>query len=383
MPRRMGFLRLILLFSLLCQQLNGLVLAEPGVSANQVLLGMANAQTGPASGIGMGVSAGAQAYFSRVNAAGGIHGRKISLILKDDGYEPARTAAVTHELIEQDGVFALLGYVGTPTSRAALPIALDAQVPYLFPFTGAEFLRTPVREWVFNVRASYYDETEAMVEHLTTDLGLRKIAILMQDDSFGETVKGGLAGALYGRDLHIQHVARIKRNSLDVMSAVQSLKSAEPQAIVFVGTYMQLAAAVKQARAIGLNARFVTVSFIGTENFISASGSDAEGVYITQVVPSPYDRSLPIIQQYLLDIAPADVGYGSLEGYIDAWVFSEALRKAGPEPTREALVKALQGLSVDLGGFPIAFSPTRHQGSTAVFLTRVQGGRALPVPRME
>lgn len=382
-PQPLRCLRLALLAGLLSLMLNSMLMAEPGISANQVLLGMANAQTGPASGIGAGVSAGAQAYFSRVNAAGGIHGRKISLILKDDGYEPARTAAVTHELIEQDGVFALLGYVGTPTSRAALPIALDAQVPYLFPFTGAEFLRTPVRESVFTVRASYYDETEAIVEHLTNDLGMRKIAILMQDDSFGETVKGGLAGALYGRDLHIQHAARIKRNSLDVMPAVQALKSAEPQAIVFVGTYMQLAAAVKQARAIGLNARFVTVSFIGTENFISAGGADAEGVYITQVVPSPYNRALPIIQQYLLDIAPADIGYGSLEGYVDAWVFSEALRKAGPEPTRKALVKALQTLTVDLGGFPVAFSPTNHQGSNAVFLTRVQDGRALPVQHME
>jgi ABC-type branched-subunit amino acid transport system substrate-binding protein len=125
------------------------------------------------------------------------------------------------------------------------------------------------------------------------------------------------------------------------------------------------------------------VSFIGTENFISAAGADADGVYITQVVPSPYNMALPMIQQYLLDIAPANIGYSSLEGYVNAWVFSEALRKAGPEPTREALVKALKALTVDLGGLQVAFSPTSHQGSNAVFLTRIQGGQALPVQQMQ
>ena len=368
---------------LLCLALNTAALAVDGITADQVLVGMVNAQTGPAAGIGKGLHAGAHAYFSKLNGDGGVHGRKIKLLLKDDGYEPARTAVETHSLIEQDKVFALLGYVGTPTSRAAMPIALAARVPYLFAFTGAEFLRMPVRKWVFNVRASYYDETEEIVERLTKDLGIRKIAILMQDDSFGETVKGGLAGALYGRDLHIQAEARIKRNSLDVAGAVQELKNAQPDAIVFVGTYMQLAAAVKQARTIGLKTRFLTVSFIGTENFISEAGADADGVYITQVVPSPHNTSLPLIQSYLADIAPADIGYGSLEGYIDAWVFSEALRKAGPEPSRETLVKALQTLNIDFAGFPLAFSPGNHQGSTAVFLTRVQSGRAMPVKRIE
>lgn len=379
MPRCFEYLRRVLLACLLSPVVAGPLMAEPGISADQVLLGMVNAQSGPASGLGAGVAAGAQAYFMRVNAAGGIHGRKIRLLLRDDGYEPARTAALTRELIEQDQVFALLGYVGTPTSRAALPVALDAEVPYLFPFTGAEFLRKPLRKTVFNVRASYYDETDAIAEHLSQDPQIASIAILMQDDSFGETVKGGLAGALYGRGRHIQAEARIKRNSLEVAAAVQALKAAQPDAIVFVGTYSQLAAAVKEARRIGLNARFLTVSFIGTEHFISAAGAAAQGVYITQVMPSPYNLSLPLIQQYLQDIPPADIGYASLEGYVDAWVFSEALRKAGREPSREGLLNALQTMRVDLGGFALAFSPDSHQGSRAVFLTRIDNGQALPV----
>lgn len=357
--------------------------AEDGVSPGEVLIGMVNAQSGPAAGLGAGMHAGVEAYFARINAEGGVNGRKIRLIVKDDGYEPARSAALTEQLIKDDQVFALLGYVGTPTSRAALPIAAQAEVPYLFPFTGAEFLRTPLKKWAFNLRASYFDETEAIVERISKDLGSQKVALLMQDDSFGEAVKSGLAGALNKRGMSIHAEARIQRNSLDVDRAVAALRLAKPDAIVFVGTYQQLAAAIKQAKASGVTARFFTVSFIGTENFISAAGADGDGVYITQVMPSPHDRSLAVIRDYLADIQPSKVGYASLEGYVAAMVFVKALASTGSRPTRAELADALQYLSTDLGGFKVTFSPNNHQGSTAVFLTRVQAGKALPVARME
>lgn len=357
--------------------------AEVGVSANEVRIGMLNAQSGPAAGLGLGIRAGAQAYFARINAEGGVHARKITLISHDDGYEPTRSAQLTEQLINTDKVFALLGYVGTPTSRAALPIAIKAGVPFLFPFTGAEFLRTPVKKWVFNVRASYFDETEALIEHIHSDLRSQKIALLMQDDSFGETVKSGIAGALSKRGLHIHSEARILRNSLDVDGAVNALKLAAPEAIVFVGTYQQLAAAIKHAKTTGVTARFFTVSFIGTENFISAAGADGDGVYISQVLPSPHDASLAIIREYLADIAAADVGYASLEGYIGARVFVHALQAIGAQPTRAELADALQYMTSDLGGFQVHFSPHNHQGSKAVFLTRVQAGRAVPVAHMQ
>ncbi len=356
--------------------------AEDGVHSDEIRLGMANAQSGPAAGLGIGIRAGAQAYFARINAEGGVHGRKIALIVNDDGYEPARSVANTEALIETNKVFALLGYVGTPTSRAAVPIALRAQVPYLFPFTGAEFLRTPVKPWIFNIRASYFDETEEMVERMTADLGIEKIALLMQDDSFGETVKSGVVGALHKRGMQIHAEARIQRNSLDVEAAVAALLPAQPEAIVFIGTYQQLAEAIARAKALGSAARFFTVSFIGTENFIAAAGANADGVYITQVMPSPHDASRAIVKNYLADIAPADVGYTSLEGYIDAAVFVAALRDAGPQPTRLELVKALEALNLDLGGFKVAFSPSNHQGSDAVFLIEIRGGKAVPVETM-
>lgn len=359
------------------------VLAENGVSATEIRIGMANALSGPAAGLGQGVKAGAEAYLAKINAHGGVHGRKIVLVSRDDGYEPARTAAATEALITQDKVFALFGYVGTPTSSAAVPIASKAHVPYLFPFTGAEFLRNPVNKWVFNIRASYFDETDAMVAHLIKDLGVKKIAMFMQDDAFGEAVKGGVARALFKRNMAIYAETRFKRNTLDVDAGIEAMKQARPQAIVFAGTYAQLAAIVKKAKAAGLKAHFLTVSFIGTENFISAAGSDGDGVYITQVMPSPQDRSQRLVKSYRNDVKGGRLGYASLEGYVDAMVLVEALKKAGPNPTREGLVAALERLKLDAGGMDITFSPTSHQGSKKVYFTRIQGGKALTEAEMQ
>jgi ABC-type branched-subunit amino acid transport system substrate-binding protein len=361
----------------------GTIHAEDGVSASEIRIGMANAQSGPAAGLGNAMNAGANAYLAKVNAAGGVHGRKVVLISRDDGYEPARTATATEALLGTDKAFALFGYVGTPTSSAAVPIASRAQVPYLFPFTGAEFLRNPVNKWVFNVRASYFDETEVMIERLTKDLGVRKVAMFMQDDAFGEAVKGGIARALFKRDMKIHAETRFKRNTMEVDEGVGAMKQAQPEAIVFVGTYRQLAAVVKKAKAAGLNARFLTVSFIGTENFIAEAGADGNGVYITQVMPSPGDASVPIVKEYLADMKGADTGYTSLEAYVDAVVLLEALKRVGPSPTRAGLAAALETLGTDVGGMKIAFSAASHQGSKSVYLTRVQGGKAVPLSRMQ
>ncbi|WP_153020725.1 ABC transporter substrate-binding protein [Pseudomonas sp. BMS12] len=363
---------------LLCTSLR----AEEGVSAHELRLGMVNAQSGPAAGLGRGVRAGVEAYFAKVNARGGVHGRRLALLLRDDGYEPRRTASLSQELIDSAEVFALLGFVGTPTSRAAMPGVLAAHVPYLFPFTGAEVLREPVHRWVFNVRASYFDETEALVAGITEDLGFERVALLMQDDSFGETVKGGLAGALHKRDLKISAEQRFLRNSLEVAPALQALRPSQPQAIFFVGTYKQMAAAVRLARELDMPARFFSVSFVGTEDFIAEVGAAGEGVHISQVVPSPQDASLPLVREYQAAMGRVPPGYASLEGYIGAAVLVEALRRGGAQPTRTGLVEVLESLDVDLGGFRVAFAPDDHQGSDAVYLTRIEQGRAVPVRHM-
>lgn len=357
--------------------------AEDGVSATEVVFGMANALSGPAAGLGTNLKNGATAYLNKVNAAGGVHGRKIKVLSVDDGYEPARTVEQTNSLIQEKKVFALFGYVGTPTSTAAVPLASKAGVPYLFPFTGAEFLRNPVNKWVFNVRTSYFDETEAMVEHLTKDLGVKKIAVFIQDDAFGEAGKSGVNRALHKRDMQLAGEGRYKRNTTDVDDGLSKLKAASPNAVVMVGTYKALAAFVKKAKAAGLNSKFLTVSFVGTNEFIREAGAEGEGTYITQVVPSPDDESVPVVKQFREDATAAGIeaNYGSLEGYIDARVLVESLNKAGKDLTREQLLKALESMNVDIGGLKVAMTQQKHQALSRVYLTKVSGAKAVSIDK--
>jgi ABC-type branched-subunit amino acid transport system substrate-binding protein len=356
--------------------------AESGVSEKEIRIGMANALTGPASGLGVNLKAGAEAYLARVNAAGGVNGRKLVLVSRDDGYEPDRAAAETRSLIDQDKVFLLFGYVGTPTSAAAVPIAARAGVPYLFPFTGAEFLRNPVNKWVFNVRASYFDETEAMVERLTKDAGAKKIALFIQDDAFGEAGKAGVNRALHKRGMKVAAEARYKRNTVEVDEGVAKIKAADPEAVIFVGTYKPLAAIVKKAKAAGVKAKFMTVSFVGTADFIKEAGADGDGVYITQVMPSPDNAGVSLVKQFHEDIKGGPVNYSSLEGYANAMVLVEALKKTGGDLTRAGFMGALEGYSGDLGGLKIAFSSTSHQGARDIFLTVVRNGKAVQVDKL-
>lgn len=356
-------------------------IAEDGVSPKEIKIGMANALSGPAAALGLQLKAGAVAHIDKVNAAGGVHGRKIKLISLDDAYDPPQAAAATKSLIETEKVFALFGYVGTPTSAAAVPIASKAGVPYLFPFTGAEFLRNPVNRLVFNLRASYFDETEAMVERLTSDLGFRKIALFIQDDAFGEAGKAGVNRAMHKRQLKVAVEARYKRNTIEIEEGLAKLLADPPQAVVFIGTYKPFAQLVKKARAQGLQSKFLTVSFIGTSDFIKEAGRDGNGVIITQVMPPFEDDAIALVKQYKASLKANDWNYGSLEGYADAVVLIEALRKTGQDLSRTKLLNTLENMQDDLGGIRLAFSAQNHQGSKQVFLTQVKDGKAVPVSK--
>ena len=358
--------------------------AEAGVAGTEVLVGMSNALTGPASGLGTKLKEGAVAYFNKVNEAGGVNGRKIKLLSYDDGYEPERAAAMTQKLINEDKVFALFGYVGTPTSSAALPLASKTGTPYIAPFTGAEFLRNPVNKVVFNVRASYFDETEGMVEHLTKDLGVKKIGVFIQDDAYGNAGKAGVVRALMKNNMQLSGEGKYKRNTVDVDAGLAALKQAHPEAVVMVGTYKACAAFVKKAKASGFNPKFLNLSFVGTSDFIKEAGADGEGVFITQVVPSPEDSSVPLVKQYQADMKAAgslEADYTSLEGYLDAVVFVEAMRKAGPDLTRASLLTAFESLQTVVGGVKVEYSPRNHQGLKGIFHTVVRGGKPVTVTK--
>lgn len=360
-------------------------MAENGVTQNEIVIGMSNALSGPASGLGTGLKAGATAYIDMVNAAGGVNGRKIRLISYDDGYEPERTVVMTRKLVNQDKVFALFGFVGTPTSAAAVPYATKMGVPYIAPFTGAEFLRTPVSPFVFNVRASYFDETEGMVEHLTKDLGIKKIGVFIQDDGYGNAGKAGVNRALNKRGMRLAGEGKYIRNTTDVDAGLNALKAANPEAVIMVGAYKACAAFVRKARASGFNPRFLNLSFVGTSNFINEAGTAGEGVYITQVMPPPDDDSEAIVKQYQAVLKKADkqseFEFTSLEGYADAVVLVDALKKAGSNLTRATFTNAFEHLNMDLGGLKVAYSPSNHQGSQSIFYTVVKGGKAVSITK--
>lgn len=372
---------------LLCL-LAGQALAEAGVFPDRVVLGMANALSGPAAALGTELRDGALACFARINAEGGVNGRRIELVSLDDGYEPLRSEAATRRLIEEHRVFALFGYVGTPTSAAAVRVAKRHHVPYIAPFTGAEFLRTPVSPLVFNVRASYYDEAEMLVRQAVDRLGLRRIAVAAQDDSFGDTVRAGINRAMYRRGASIVGEGRFRRNSSEVAAAVGRISAAAPEVVIMVGGYVSVAAFVREYRRTGQAPLLMTVSFVGTAGFVREEGPAGEGVVITQVVPSPFDESHPLVARYRRDseaFAPGrTAGYGGLEGCLDALVFAEALNRAGREPDRKSLAAAFESMrGIRVAGIRVDYSANRHQGMSEVYLTRIVGGRPLQVKELD
>jgi len=342
-----------------------------GVTDTQVLLGQSVALSGPAEQLGKDMQLGASLYFNWVNARGGVNGRKIVLKTLDDVYDPKRAAENTKTLINQDKVFALFGYVGTPTSQASLPIFTEARVPYVAPFTGAELLRSPTNRYIFNVRASYFDETEAIVQHLTA-MSIDKIAVFYQNDAYGQAGLAGVERALKKRNLEVAAKATFERNTVDVKNAVDTMVKADPQAIIMIGAYKACAAFISDVKRNNKNPTFWNVSFVGSKALAKELDKEGRGVQISQVVPFPWDPSIPVVKEYkkLMDDAKAEPGFGTLEGYIGAKVMVEGLRRAGRKLDRESFIRAMESLNdYDVGGFKVTFGPGDHNGSKFVDLT--------------
>ena len=346
--------------------------AEDGVAADSITFGQAAVLEGPASALGQGMRAGIQAAFDEVNARGGVHGRKLKLVSRDDGYEPDRAIAETKKLIDEDKVFALIGPVGTPTSAAAQPIATAAHVPFIGPFTGAGFLRNPKLENVINVRASYGAETEAWIKHLSEDLKITKIAIFYQDDAFGRAGLDGVKAAMGKRGLELAAEATFERNTVAVKTALLTLKRAEPEAVVMVGPYKPCAEFIRLARKLEFNPVFVNISFVGASALAKELGPDGKGVVVSQVVPFPWDTSLKVVADYQAAIKGAP-DFVSLEGYLVGRLAIAALDKMGAAPTRDGLIKAIKDTGTfDIGGLAMTFGPSKNQGLDQVFLTVIQ-----------
>jgi len=361
--------------------------AEDGVSKDSILFGQVAALNGPAQALGQGMREGIFAAFEEANRAGGINGRKLELKSIDDGYEPEKTIEATNKAINDDKVFALVGAVGTPTSKAGQPIATAAKVPFIGPFTGAEFLRNPFNRYVVNIRASYFQETEAWVEHLTNDLGVTRIAILYQDDAFGLAGLAGVKKAMEKRNLSLVAEGTFKRNTTAIKSALLEIMKGQPQAVVTVGPYKPIAAFIKLARQLKVDATFVAISFVGSDSLAQELGSEGAGVVVSQVVPFPGDKSLPVVASYQSALAAVNEkskpGFVSLEGYLAGRLVVEAIKRIPGEPTREAFLDIVEREPFDLGGMKLTFSATQNQGSNHVYFTVLQSdGLFQPVTRL-
>jgi branched-chain amino acid transport system substrate-binding protein len=350
-------------------------LAAPAWSqaAKPLVLGQSAALTGPAAALGLQFRQGAQLVFERVNAKGGIGGRPIELQSVDDGYEPERCAANTKKFLDS-GVFALFGYIGTPTSLAALPLATQAKTPFVAPFTGAEALRTPFNRYAFHVRASYFDETAEIVKQ-TTAIGIKRIGVFYQNDAYGKTGLEGVTRALKPLGLEIAGLGTVERNTVDVDAAVKSILEAKPDAIVQISAYKSCAAFIRAARKAGFGGTFYNVSFVGTKALAEELGPDSRGVVVSQVMPFPFTPASQLAGDYLAagKASLADrfePNYSSMEGFVAARTLVEGLKHAGNTPSVEGLIASLESLrELNLGGFFVDFSVQKHVGSRYVDLT--------------
>ena len=363
--------------------------ADPGVFDDRIVFGQSAAFGGPAAALGLGMREGILAAFKEANAVGGVNGRKLELVSYDDGYEPDRAIANTEHLIDNDGVFALVGEVGTPTSNAAEPIATQAGVPFIGPLTGAAFLRNPALGNVINIRGSYDQETETWIEHLTIDLGISRIAILYQDDSFGRAGLSGVTKAMEKRGMKPVAEATYERNTTAVKMALLTIRQADPQAVVMIGAYKPCAEFIKLAHVLKMNPVFVNISFVDANALAKELGEDGKGVVVTQVVPFPADTSIPLVARYQKALKAANpdakIGFVSLEGYIVGRLVVEALGKVKGPVTRAALLSTIKETGTfDLGGITLTYAPNDNQGMHQVFLTVIQAdGSIKPVDRLE
>lgn len=346
-------------------------------ASSKIVLGQSAALTGAAAQLGIQFQQGAKLWFDQFNAQGGVAGRMIEMRTLDDGYETDRCVANTRKFLDED-VFAMFGYIGTPTSQAALPLVNKAQVPFIAPFTGAKILREPGQRNVFHLRASYNDEIDVIVKQLT-NLGLKKIAVFYQNDAYGQSGLEGVTQSLAARDLKPVAQATVERNSTNVDAAVKALLAAAPDAIIQVSVYKSCAAFIRSARKAGYGGTFYNLSGVGTQALIDELGKEAAGVVVTQVVPSPYSSTRAIAREFADAVKKTNgavqSNFSSMEGYLAATLVTEGFKRAsGKTATREGLIAGIESIGrQSFGGFDVHVTPTLHVASQFVELSMLTG----------
>jgi len=355
-----------------------LLLASFSVIAQQgstIKLGQSLPLTGPLTELGSEYRDGATAYFKWVNSKGGVNGRKIELLTLDDAYVVDKTVANARKLLDEDNVFAFFGMFGSANYAALMPIINERSVPSVAPYTGSDGLRAQASPTTFWLRASYGDETEKIVDQLTT-LGINRIAVFYQDDAFGKAGLAGVEAALSKRKLKVLATGVYDKTKNDVADAVKTIGTADPQAVVMISTYKPTAAFVKQMRLSGKLPQFFALSVVGLKALSAELGAEAAGVAISQVVPFPDNSTAPVVREMrqlpAAMMPSAGVTYTTLEGFIAAKVMTEALRRAGPQLSREKLISSLESMrDFDVGGFQVNYAGGSHLGSRFAEVTIV------------
>jgi ABC-type branched-subunit amino acid transport system substrate-binding protein len=346
-------------------------------AASEIVIGQVAPFSGPLAPTGEHMRAGAQIYFERINAEGGIHGAKLRLVTKDDGYKISETVRLTRELLAEHKPLALFGLVGTGNVAALLEArVLDEEgIPAVGIRTGATSLIEPPHRWLFIGRASYATEVEKMVQHMSAT-GIRRIAVFYQDDPFGEDGLRAAERAAQALGVELAAKAGYEKNTTKVENAVATLLAAAPQSIVMISNTAASSEFVRQYRAGGGDAQLMALSTTDGPQVVTRIGKEtAHGLGIAQVVPDPSNRAMAIVrevQEVYRASSPAgiELNHTLVQGYIGAALLVEGLRRAGPNPTRRVLRDALESLhDLDLGGITVNFSPRNHTGIDYVDIT--------------
>jgi len=358
----------------------GLLHAGQGVSDTEIVLGQSLDLSGPLAEMAPDMVSASKVYFDAVNAQGGVHGRRIRVVTLDDGYKPDNSVKNVGKMIADDGVFALCNLTGTANVAAILPLLAKESppVPLISPFTGADLVRAPGLDHVFNIRASYGDEAEKLVQHLTT-LGVPRIAVLWVNNGFGKDGLAGVRKSMEKRGQKLHADAPIQADSSDVQQAVAALSASEPDAIIMITAGAPTVSFIKTYRTVSRGARFYTLSVMGTQATLRALGADGVGVVVTSVVPFPWSQSLPLAREYRAALQKGgfekNVSFIGLEAYLNAKVLVEGLRRAGKDLTRARFIQALESLRhLDIGGFEVDYGKGVRQGSRFVDLTIIGKG---------
>lgn len=344
--------------------------SENNYNKQPIFLASSSALSGPTAKLGTRLNQGAQAYFDRINSSGGIYGRQILLEIVDDGYEPFKTLKNTQKFIKDNNVFALFNYVGTPTVSVVFPLIKNKPLPFLMPFTGAEFLRKPVTKNIFNLRASYYQEVEAQIDYLVKEEKITKIGLLIQADEFGNTVEEGYINSLNGYGIEPVVTTRYRRNTRDIDLALSVLKRNNVEAIAFVGTYEPFAELINTAATQKFTPFFTTVSFISSHDLFSRIKQKSR-ILVSEVMPEPETCTLSLCQQFISDMNKAGKHYTDqvqFEGYLNAYLFVEVAKQCGESLSQMCFLNKMKIFSYDFGGITANFSPDNHQGLNNVYL---------------